>query len=106
MQDVELAEWHPAGAHVVHCRLILGAPGVREREPVDRDAERGQDRPRVPRDRAAPVDQRAEDVEKKRLDPKRIDAWLIHPRARHGNALLAAACMPRRLSCETVCALE
>jgi len=68
MQRVELAERQAAAADVVHRRLVLAAPGVREGEPVDGDAARGERRFRFTRDRAPPVDERAEHVEQQCME--------------------------------------
>ena len=49
MQHVELAEWDAPGADLIHGGLILIAPGIREREPIDVMAERFQHRLGLPR---------------------------------------------------------
>ena len=67
VQDVELAERQPAGADFLHRRLIFAAPGVGKGEPVERMAERLEDRLGFARDAGAPVDQRAEHVEEQAL---------------------------------------
>ena len=67
VQHVELGERDFAGPHALHARLVLAAPGVGERQPIERMAERLEDRLRLARDRVAPVDQRAEHVEEQRF---------------------------------------
>src|SRR5262249_17749009 len=67
VQHVELAERDTAGAHLVHGRLVLAAPGIREGEPVERQAERLERDLGLARDARAPVDQRPEYVEEQRL---------------------------------------
>jgi hypothetical protein len=68
VQHVEAAERLASAAHLLQGRLVLVAPGVRERFRVDRGAVRRQPLPHLARDRAAPVHQRAEDVEQKQPD--------------------------------------
>src|SRR5262245_19504052 len=67
MDDVELDEGNLAGAQLVHARLILRAPGVREGKPVERVSQGAQDRARLARNTIAPIDHGAEDVEHERL---------------------------------------
>ena len=55
------------GTHLLHRRLILAAPGVGECDPVERMAERLEDCLGFAGDAGAPVDQRAEHVEKQSL---------------------------------------
>ena len=63
MQDVEFAERHAAGAHLLHGALVLAAPGVGKFGPIEVIATRLKDRFRFTRDRGAPIHQRAENVE-------------------------------------------
>ena len=68
VQDVELGEGLPAGAHLLHAGLVFGAPGIGEGDPVEPMAERGQNPLRLAGDRGPPVHQGAEDVEKQGAD--------------------------------------
>src|SRR5262245_1314142 len=67
MQHVELAERDMPVAHLIHRALVFPAPGVREGEPVDRDAKRLEHLLGLARDAVTPIDQRAEDVEQQSL---------------------------------------
>ena len=71
MQHVELAERNTAAAHFVHGALVLAAPGIREGEPVELITLRLQHRLGLARNRGAPIDQGAEDVEEQRFDRDR-----------------------------------
>ena len=63
VQYVELAERYAAGAHLVHGALIFAAPGVGESGPIKRKTKRFQQCFCLARDRGAPIDQGAEDIE-------------------------------------------
>jgi len=65
MQNVEAREGNAAGADFFHAGLILSAPGIGESEPIESEAERRETRLNLRCDAAAPVDQRAENVEEK-----------------------------------------
>ena len=68
VQRVELAEGHAAGTHVLHGGLVLVAPSVGEREPVELMAGGSEDALGLARDAGSKIDQSAEDVEEQRLD--------------------------------------
>src|SRR5262249_10284382 len=68
VNDVELDEWLPAGTDLVHSGLILGAPRIREGDPVERMTQRLEDSFRFAGDAVAPVHQGAEHVEEQCLD--------------------------------------
>ena len=68
MQRIELAEGQPPAADFFHRRLILVAPSVGERVPVERDSKRREGGLHFSGDASAPVDQRAEYVEDESLD--------------------------------------
>ena len=68
VEDIELGERDLTRADLLHRGLILIAPGVREGEPVERVAHRLEDELALPRDRRAPIHDRAEHIEDESLD--------------------------------------
>ena len=64
--------------HALHRRLVAGAPGVGERRPVDAPALRRRQRLALANDRAAPVDDGAEDVEHERADGAAVRGGQAH----------------------------
>src|SRR5258706_16447463 len=67
MDDIQLGKRHGTGTYLLHCRLVLRTPRLRERGPVNRVAERLQDRGGLACDTGTPVDQRTEYVEEQRF---------------------------------------
>ena len=63
MQLVEPDKAAPAGADLLHRWLVFGPPSLGEGWPVEVVAERAEQRLRLARDRGAPVDEGAEDIE-------------------------------------------
>src|ERR1700757_2284269 len=66
MKDIKFGEWNAARPHLVHPRLILRAPRIREREPVESIAQRLEDRLSLTCNPRAPIDHCAEYVEEQR----------------------------------------
>src|SRR5215472_2449684 len=83
MQHVELAKADAARTHLLHGALIFAAPGVGEAEPVERSKTvRLQRRPGLARNRIAPIDQGAENIEEQRFDRDRhAPGVLAQPRS-------------------------
>ena len=67
MQNVESGEGNASRADLFHCRLILGSPGVRKREPIQRIATWLKMRLSFPRDPRSPINQCPEYVKKQSL---------------------------------------
>ncbi len=72
VQHVELAERHPAGAHLLQGGLVLLAPGIGERGPVELVSGGAEDGLRLARDAGAKIDQRTEHIEEQRFDVHRV----------------------------------
>ncbi len=68
MQKVELGKRNAPRPHVVHAGLVFVAPGIREAQPVGLVSERLQHCLGLARNAGAPIDERAEYIEKQRLD--------------------------------------
>src|SRR5262249_2568200 len=68
--------------HLFHGALIFTAPGIGESGIIEGDAFRLEQRLGFPRDRVAPIDQRAEHVKKQGLDRKRHRS-LVHESLNH-----------------------
>ena len=83
VQHVELAEPDAAGAHLFHGALIFVAPGIRQGRPVERIAARLEHRLGLARNPAAPIDQRAEDVEQQRFHGDHASLLAQAPPARN-----------------------
>src|SRR5258706_2764638 len=67
VNDIEADEIRASGADLLHRRLVLSPPSVGEGDPVEREAERREERLRFARDAAAPIDHGPEYIEEKRL---------------------------------------
>jgi hypothetical protein len=67
VQHLELAKRDTASAHLFHRRLVLGAPGIGQRAGFV--GAHMQMAPQLARHAAAPIDERAEDVEDERTHP-------------------------------------
>ncbi len=68
VQHVELGEGLPAGAHLLHPRLIFSPPGVGESGPVETIPERLEDFFGFPGNRRAPVNHGSKYVEEQGSD--------------------------------------
>src|SRR5215472_13420416 len=76
MQDVELAKWDAAGAHLFQGALIFAAPSLGEGEIVQLNAFWFQQGLGLAGYRAPPVDQCPEHVEEQSLYPERCTGLL------------------------------
>ena len=68
MQQVERHISPPPGADFLHRGLVLGPPGVGERQGIDRPLRVGEEGLDLAGDAGAPIDHRAEYVEEQSFD--------------------------------------